>query len=91
MACRLLDHGPVEPRRAAPRRRSDGRRRRAESGPGLTIVGTVRSRAALLLVDVVNDLDFPGSEPLVRAAERMAPRLARLAERSRQRAFPSST
>ena len=43
---------------------------------------------ALLLVDVINDLDFPGSEPLVRQAERMAPRLARLAARARRAAVP---
>jgi nicotinamidase-related amidase len=48
----------------------------------------VRARAALLLVDVVNDLDFPGSGPLVRAALGMAPRLARLAARARQVGMP---
>ena len=54
------------------------------AGPGVQ----TRSRAALLLIDVVNDLDFPGSEALVREAERIAPRLAKLAERCRQAAVP---
>jgi len=44
--------------------------------------------AALLLVDVINDLDFPGSAPLVREALRMSGRLARLAERARQAGVP---
>ncbi len=43
---------------------------------------------ALLLVDVVNDLDFPGSAPLVRQAERMAIPLARLADRARRAGVP---
>jgi nicotinamidase-related amidase len=37
---------------------------------------------------VINDLQFPGSAPLVRAAERMAPRLSKLAERSRAAGVP---
>jgi nicotinamidase-related amidase len=48
----------------------------------------VRSRAALLLIDVVNDLDFPRSRTLVQEAERMAPRLARLAQRARAAGVP---
>jgi nicotinamidase-related amidase len=44
--------------------------------------------AALLLVDVINDLDFPGSAPLVREAERMAQRLQRLADRARRAGVP---
>jgi nicotinamidase-related amidase len=43
---------------------------------------------ALLLVDVVNDLDFPGSAPLVRRAEPMALRLAKLTERARRSGVP---
>jgi hypothetical protein len=39
-------------------------------------------RAALLLVDVINDMDFPGSETLVRQAVRMAKRLAALKKRT---------
>jgi nicotinamidase-related amidase len=49
---------------------------------------TRRSTTALLLVDVINDLDFPGSRPLIREAEAMAPRLARLAARARRAAVP---
>jgi nicotinamidase-related amidase len=47
-----------------------------------------RRRTALLLVDVINDLAFPGSRPLVREAEAMAPRLARLAARARDSGVP---
>jgi nicotinamidase-related amidase len=43
---------------------------------------------ALLLVDVINDLDFPGSGPLIREAERMAERLARLVARAREAGIP---
>jgi nicotinamidase-related amidase len=37
---------------------------------------------ALLLIDVINDLAFPGSEPLVAEAEPMAVRLAALKKRA---------
>jgi nicotinamidase-related amidase len=47
-----------------------------------------RAAAALLLVDVINDLDFPGSGPLIRRAEAMSVRLARLAARARQALVP---
>lgn len=47
-----------------------------------------RSPVALLLVDVINDLDFPGSAELVRQAEPMSIRIARLAERARARRIP---
>ena len=43
---------------------------------------------ALLLVDVINDLDFPGSEALVKGAEAVAARLARLAARARAAGVP---
>jgi nicotinamidase-related amidase len=43
---------------------------------------------ALLLVDVINDLDFPGARPLVKDAEAMARRLARLAARAREAGVP---
>jgi nicotinamidase-related amidase len=45
-------------------------------------------RCALLLVDVINALDFEGSEPLVAAALDAAPRIVRLAERARQNEVP---
>ncbi len=45
--------------------------------------------AALLLVDVINDMEFPGSEKLVRQALPMAERLAALKPRARDHAIPS--
>lgn len=47
-----------------------------------------RSRVALLLIDVVNDLDFPEGERLLRRALPMAKRLARLIERARRAHVP---
>lgn len=47
------------------------------------------ARVALLLVDVINDMDFPGSEGLVRHAEAMAPRLAALKQRARDAGLPT--
>jgi nicotinamidase-related amidase len=43
---------------------------------------------ALLLIDVINDLDFPGADGLIAAAEAMAPRLAALAKRARAAGVP---
>jgi nicotinamidase-related amidase len=43
---------------------------------------------ALLLIDVVNAFAFEGSEPLVRAARRVAPSIERLAVRARSRNVP---
>jgi nicotinamidase-related amidase len=53
-------------------------------------LGTSRSRSgvALLLVDVINDLDFPGSAELVRQVEPMSKRLALLADRARADGIP---
>ncbi len=47
-----------------------------------------RAATALLLVDVINDFDFPGSEALVKAAEAAAVPLARLAARARKAGVP---
>ena len=44
---------------------------------------------ALLLIDVVNDLAFEGSGPLIREAEPMATRLARLKRRARHAGIPA--
>lgn len=44
---------------------------------------------ALLLIDVINDLDFPGSEDLVAQAEPMAGRLAVLKRRARRARIPA--
>ena len=47
-----------------------------------------RSKECLLLVDVINGLKFPGSGPLVRAAERVAPNISKLAARARTARVP---
>jgi nicotinamidase-related amidase len=44
---------------------------------------------ALLLVDVINDMAFEGSESLVRQAEAMAPRLRALKARARAAGLPT--
>ena len=49
----------------------------------------VRRRTALLLVDVINDMDFDGSESLVRFAEPMARRLRELKRRARAAGMPT--
>jgi|SRR6185436_3476182 len=46
-------------------------------------------RAALLLIDVINDLAFPGSEELVAQAIPMARRLRALKRRARRAGIPS--
>jgi nicotinamidase-related amidase len=46
-------------------------------------------RTALLLVDVINDMDFEGSAALVRHAERMARRLHDLKRRARAAGLPT--
>jgi nicotinamidase-related amidase len=47
-----------------------------------------RSEFALVLIDVINDLEFPGSEDLARLAVPMARRIAALKARARQRKIP---
>lgn len=47
------------------------------------------SRTALLLIDVINDMDFPGSEGLVEAALPMAERIAALKRRARAAGIPA--
>jgi nicotinamidase-related amidase len=46
-------------------------------------------RTALLLIDVINDMDFDGSESLVRYAEPMALRLRALKQRARDAGLPT--
>jgi len=48
-----------------------------------------RAPTVLLLVDVINDMDFPGSDALVRQAVPMARRLAALKARARRAGIPS--
>ena len=43
---------------------------------------------ALLLIDVINDLAFPGAGPLIEAAEAMAPKLAALKARAARAGVP---
>jgi nicotinamidase-related amidase len=52
-------------------------------------LGAHRSRAALLLIDVVNPLDFDGGADLLRAAVPMAQRLKALKQRARDAGIPS--
>lgn len=47
------------------------------------------SRVALLLIDVINDMMFEGSEVLVRQAVPMAKRVAALKERARRAGIPA--
>jgi nicotinamidase-related amidase len=47
-----------------------------------------RSTTALMLIDVVNSFDFKGSSNIVKAAERAAPRIERLAEPARSNLVP---
>jgi nicotinamidase-related amidase len=47
-----------------------------------------KSKVALLLIDVINDLDFPEAEKLLRFAEPMAERIKALAERARAAKVP---
>ena len=48
-----------------------------------------RSAVALLLVDVINDMDFPGADRLVRHALPMARRIAALKERAARAGIPA--
>jgi nicotinamidase-related amidase len=56
---------------------------------GETTSAETTRRTALLLVDVINDLDFEGSAPLVRCAEPMARRLHELKRRCRAAGIPT--
>ena len=47
------------------------------------------ARVALLLIDVINDLEFPGGELLLKQALPMARRLARLKRRAREAGIPA--
>lgn len=47
-----------------------------------------RSPIALLLIDVINDLEFDGGERVLRFARKMAPRLARLKQRAYDNNIP---
>ena len=48
-----------------------------------------KAKTALLLIDVINDMDFEGSETLVRYAEAMAGKLRALKRRARAAGLPT--
>ena len=56
---------------------------------GQTTSAETTRGTALLLVDVINDMDFEGSESLVRCAEPMARRLHQLKQRCRAAGIPT--
>jgi nicotinamidase-related amidase len=56
---------------------------------GNGIVAVPASGSALLLIDVINDLAFKGSRPLVEQAEPMATRLAALKRRATEAGVPT--
>jgi nicotinamidase-related amidase len=62
-------------------------------GPGMPARARSSARpakkTALLLIDVINDMDFEGSESLVRSAELMAKKLRSLKRRARAAAIPT--
>lgn len=62
-------------------------RRSVRAQPSRTSVLPVRG-TALLLIDVVNDLDFPGSEAIVEQAEPMSARLAAFKRRASRAGIP---
>jgi nicotinamidase-related amidase len=66
--------------------RSEPKPRRAASG--VADAGTRKSRVALLLIDVINDMRFEGAEQLVRHALPMARHLERLKNRAREAGIP---
>ena len=63
---------------------NDGRSRHAGRSAVVPVKGS-----ALLLIDVINDLAFPGSEMLVEQAEEMATRLAALKRRATAAGLPT--
>jgi len=65
-----------------------GRRRAPRAGEGARLVSVPAAGTALLLIDVINDLAFEGSAPLVARAEAMAGALARLKQRATHAGVP---
>ena len=60
--------------------------RSGTASPSITVPST---GTALLLIDVINDLAFEHSDPLVQQAEAMAPRLATLKRRATNAGVPA--
>jgi nicotinamidase-related amidase len=77
--------------RRTPRESGAAPRSDLQAGP-LRKAAQARDKAGagqcVLLVDVINGFDFPGSRALVRSAERAAPRIERLLERARKAGVP---
>ena len=69
--------------------RSIGDRRTTRANPGKPAVVIPAAGTALLLIDVINDLAFDGSERLVVQAESMAAPLARLKRRATAAGVPA--
>ncbi len=67
-------------------RRTTSTGRPVRRGVGPVVVPA--SGTALLLIDVINDLAFPGAEPLIEQAEAMAGRLAALKRRAATAGVP---
>jgi nicotinamidase-related amidase len=69
------------------RRSAAGGRRRSDRAPRATTIPVAGT--ALLLIDVINDLEFPGSDALVAQAEPMAIRLSALKRRATAAGVPA--
>jgi nicotinamidase-related amidase len=71
----------------ATRTAASNRSRKQKTTPSVSVQA---DGTALLLIDVINDLAFDGSEALVEQAEQMAARLARLKRRATQAGVPAN-
>jgi nicotinamidase-related amidase len=60
----------------------------SKTGPDLVGAAAPRSRDALLLIDVINDMDFAGGAALMRTALPAARKIAKLRERARRAGVP---
>ena len=58
-------------------------------GNGPRSSAAAKKKTALLLIDVINDMDFEGSDTLVRLAEPMAKKLRALKRRARAAGIPT--
>src|ERR1051325_273429 len=95
-SCKRGDVARPQPRARLPLRRNTKRAAASHRPPTSRRNGDAESdaadgtcRVALLLVDVINDMVFPGSNRLVRQALPMARRLAELKRRARRAKIPS--
>jgi nicotinamidase-related amidase len=70
----------------ATRTAASNRSRKQKTTPSVSVQA---DGTALLLIDVINDLAFDGSESLVEQAEQMAARLARLKRRATRAGVPA--